>query len=877
MTFFLKSVTVRDFKQFTGELVVDGLEPGLNVFTGQNESGKSTLVQAVRTLFLERYKTSKLDILPDTKPSAQPSGEAVFEVDGTSMVLKKQFIKGQRCELLIDGNKTALSGDEAEERLSELFGFSPSKSGGIRADQAGVPGLLWVRQGEAQQVGDASGHAASYLRDALGQLSGSTMSGGEDALIATVERTLLELLTDKQRRPTGPLLAAINRLAELETERTELEAQRAEYEADLGHLATQQAAFNETELKKPWEALDVQAAEAQARADAVKQLESQFAQLQQTLALARVELKLLLDKEQTAATAEANLEKQRVQLEQAKAALVATQEAYQHATNEVALTKNAHEVATKALDTANAAVNASDLANQIGMLRGEIARLEKAIAAAEAASTAVQVATRDAAAEEVDAAKLKRLKIVARDIVPLRAQKDAALTRLEYRLTGGITLNGEAVSGTGSLSLETQAVFGLPGLGELTVIPGVSNVSEITSQLEALEAEQHSLLQALGVASPAEADARNERWKGLVSEKKSHEQILSLHAPHGIEALKAQLAQDATRLSTAEGRLGTLPDVSNAIPLAQAKREAAETLARFEAARHALAEASAKMSGDKSSVDSLSDAVAQQHARVSDPAFVAERSERQTALVEKRNQVEVLEKQVGAAEAEIEVARNGDPVAEVLRLKKSAAMAREEQQERATRITKLRVRLETVGASGVGEKLATVNASIEQAQRRKEELTARADALTLLEKLLRDERDASIRELRAPLTKRLEHYLKYVFPQAQMSVADDLGPVALQRGDRLNMLDALSGGTREQIGILTRLAYADMLQAAGRPTLLMFDDATVNSDPGRLSAIKKALLDAATRHQIIVLSCEPEKWNDLGVKRRALEDLKAAA
>ncbi|MGE8488362.1 MAG: ATP-binding protein, partial [Paraburkholderia nemoris] len=159
----------------------------------------------------------------------------------------------------------------------------------------------------------------------------------------------------------------------------------------------------------------------------------------------------------------------------------------------------------------------------------------------------------------------------------------------------------------------------------------------------------------------------------------------------------------------------------------------------------------------------------------------------------------------------------------------------------------------------------------------KEELSLRASALSLLDEVLVDERDAAVAQLRAPLTERLGHYLKRIFPQSTIALGDDLSPATLDRYGRADTLDALSFGTREQLGILTRLAYADLLKASGRPTLLMLDDAAVHTDATRRDAIKRALIDAATRHQILVFTCHPELWDDLGVRQRAIEDLKVAA
>jgi hypothetical protein len=41
--------------------------------------------------------------------------------------------------------------------------------------------------------------------------------------------------------------------------------------------------------------------------------------------------------------------------------------------------------------------------------------------------------------------------------------------------------------------------------------------------------------------------------------------------------------------------------------------------------------------------------------------------------------------------------------------------------------------------------------------------------------------------------------------------------------------------------------------------------------------MKRILFDAATRHQILLFSCHPGNWRDLGVPARDLQTLKAAA
>ncbi|RKR39040.1 AAA family ATPase [Paraburkholderia sp. BL17N1] len=872
----LQSIAIQEFKQFTGKLVIDDLQPGLNLFVGPNEAGKSTIAEAVRAVFLERYKASHLkDLLPWGKASGQPSVEVSFELDGIACRLSKQFVTRQRCELRI--GQSAFGEDEAEDKLAALLGFSRPARGPLKAENAGVPGLLWVQQGGTQEMRDSTGHAAQYLRDALSQLSGGRESAGEDALIAAVQRELRQLLTARTQKSTGPLAEAEQTLTRLIEERADLEQQRQQFEANIASLATQQQTFDDTQRKRPWEVHEQKALQAQLRADAVVQLEGSLKGLEQSLKASEAELALPLQQEQNALDLEAAVARERLQLDALRASVAAVQAEHADAAAGVTQFEQAFADANRALELANAAVTAADLRSQIGLFRAESERLEASIAAASRANDAVLEAAREAATLEIDKAKLKRLAALGSELSVLRARTEAAMTRIEYRLNGAITVDEKPVSGEGVLRVDEEKRIGLGALGELRVIPGVSDLPARLSELASLEAQHAQLLQALGVASLGEGEARHERWKAALAQQKSQAKILDVHAPQGIDALRAASATAAARMQAANGRLAGLPDVSAAPPLDEARRNAEIARDALEAARKVLTQAADKKSTGMANAESLADQLQRKQAQLDDEAFRRNRAQWQAKIVEQRVQVEALRKQREGRERELEAARLDDPAAEAKRYRASAELARGEQNERQVKIAALRGQLETAGASGLGERLAAVEAKVEQATRRKDELSLRASALSLLDEVLVDERDAAVAQLRAPLTERLGHYLKRIFPQSTIALGDDLSPATLDRFGRADTLDALSFGTREQLGILTRLAYADLLKASGRPTLLMLDDAAVHTDAARRDAIKRALIDAATRHQILVFTCHPELWDDLGVRQRAIEDLKVAA
>lgn len=872
----LQSIAIQEFKQFTGRLVIDDLQPGLNLFVGPNEAGKSTIAEAVRAVFLERYKASHLkDLLPWGKASGQPSVEVSFELDGAACRLSKQFVTRQRCELKI--GQSVFGEDEAEDKLAALLGFSRAARGPLKAENAGVPGLLWVQQGGTQEVRDSTGHAAQYLRDALSQLSGGSESAGEDALIAAVQRELRQLLTARTQKSTGPLAEAEQTLARLIEERDELEQQRQQFEENIARLAAQQEAFDDTQRKRPWELHEQKALQAQQRADAAAELERSLQGLAQALKASEAELALPLQQEQNALELEAAVARERRQLDALRASVAAVQAEHAQAAASVAQFEQAFADANRALELANAAVTVADLRSQIELYRAESERLEASIAAAAKANDAMLEAVRVAATLEIDEAKLKRLAALGSELSVLRARTEAAMTRIEYRLHGAMTVDDKPVSGEGVLRLDGEKRIGLGSLGELRVVPGVSDLPARLSELASLEAQHAQLLQALGVASLGEGESRHEQWKALVAQQKSQAKILEVHAPQGIEALRAAAATAAARMQAANERLASLPDVSTAAPLDEARRNAEIARDALEVARKVLTQAAEKRSTGMANAESLAAQLQRKDAQLSDETFRRSREQWQTKIVEQRVQVESLRKQREGRERELEAARLDDPAAEAKRYRASAELARSEQNERQVRIAGLRSQLETVGASGLGERLAVLKAKVEQATRRRDELSLRASALSLLDEVLVDERDAAVAQLRAPLTERLGHYLKRIFPQSTIALGDDLSPATLDRFGRADTLDALSFGTREQLGILTRLAYADLLKASGRPTLLMLDDAAVHTDAARRDAIKRALIDAATRHQILVFTCHPELWDDLGVRQRAIDDLKVAA
>ncbi len=147
-----------------------------------------------------------------------------------------------------------------------------------------------------------------------------------------------------------------------------------------------------------------------------------------------------------------------------------------------------------------------------------------------------------------------------------------------------------------------------------------------------------------------------------------------------------------------------------------------------------------------------------------------------------------------------------------------------------------------------------------------------AGALGLLKTTLREAAESAKQEFQAPLAAKLTPYIKALLPEADIDVSPSFGVAALDRGQPVvERYEQLSDGTREQIAILTRLAYARMLQEEGRPVFLVLDDALVFSDEQRLRRMFAILEEAAETMQIIVLTCRDDRFRDLKAKRLRIE------
>ena len=190
----LLSARIRDYR-IHRDLAVE-FDPRFTVIAGPNQSGKSTLAEALhRALFLPVRTGGELQKGMQTSPFlSDPEVELCFEAASQRWTLRKRFAANRGSASLTDGRGVSLQGDEAEERLAHLVGTAAVARNRGAAEQLRERwGHLWVWQGSASNNPLASGQAA-YDHDRLVE---RLQAGADLGVTSTLDLAVLEAIQER--------------------------------------------------------------------------------------------------------------------------------------------------------------------------------------------------------------------------------------------------------------------------------------------------------------------------------------------------------------------------------------------------------------------------------------------------------------------------------------------------------------------------------------------------------------------------------------------------------------------------------------------------------------------------------------------------------
>ena len=197
----------------------------------------------------------------------------------------------------------------------------------------------------------------------------------------------------------------------------------------------------------------------------------------------------------------------------------------------------------------------------------------------------------------------------------------------------------------------------------------------------------------------------------------------------------------------------------------------------------------------------------------------------------------------------------------VRQLVDSKETQREEVRQEVDRLSAL---IDDRASEGIYEKLAAAEETMESARTKQARLECQANAIDLLRTTVLKHKDEAQRKYVAPFKEQIERLGRLVFGQGlSVEVSEDLEIVSRTLNERTVPFESLSGGTKEQLALIGRLAVATLVDSdSGAPVVL--DDAFGFADAQRLNALNVILGTVGQSAQVILLTCQPDRFAQLG-------------
>ncbi|MAD35396.1 MAG: hypothetical protein CMO30_08210 [Tistrella sp.] len=891
----LRSLALNQFKKFTVPTRLDDIEDDLNVVVGPNEMGKSTLLDALRAALFEKYssKAQPIVALQNDRNQAGPVVELAFELDDGVYRVTKRFVKKPYARLSCPDGRT-LEGDAAEEMLRSLLGFDEAGKTGAKAETLGMWNVLWVQQGQSFGALDLPESARSNLHSALEAEVGTVLGGRRGrALPQAIEKQLGELVTAGNGRPRGAYRDLIENAETLQSELDGLSTRRQDLAKTLDDLEEAQETLTRLLTGDRDQVDQTELAKARKR-------HGQLAELEGRIAAAASDLELK----------KRNLEQaEKVQTERAglKDTIAAEEEAVDRARQRLEDVRRQEKDARAQLETsrtgvreAEAAVTAADevVSRQRRTMDAvdrhvRIRELESRLAKAQAAEKRQREAQQSAAAILVTDDVIEAIRSAAKGLGTIESRLSAAATRIAFDMSpdemSGIEIDGRALpAGQRSVQAIEPMTIAIPDRGRITIEPVIQDRNKLLNQQRDAKARLKEALQAGGAKNVNDAENQYTRRGKLLQAAELARQEAELHAPatddHDagaqalsdyIDGLRKILAREMDELDIEE-----LPEHAEA---ESALRDAVE---QADEARGSVNSARAALGGPEDNLGQLQTELGTVKARYDDGTERLETLRRQLTGAENELSDDQLQKNIDAAQAELseqeaavatlEAQRTDETVpqleARIARLDKAIQDRREKRGNLKEKIAGLRSHVEALEGVGLDEAIQQKARELEFCEEERRRSECEVQVLSLLLSTLRAaEQDAKERYL-SPVLNRVRPYLQLLFPGAEITIDENLRIVGVVRDAGYEeAFHHLSMGTQEQIAVLIRLAFAEMLVEQGHPATVILDDALVFSDDRRMSRMFDILNMAARNVQVVIFTCREQLFEELGGRQLSLQ------
>ncbi len=860
---------------------------GITLVEGRNEIGKSSLVQALTTLFDEPVTRTraKLGHLIPKDGSGTPDITLEGETGPYRFSFRKRFIENKTVELrLAAPHDVFLTGKEAQERFEHILNETLDRT---------LWRALMLQQGVGVGLPEVEDQKA--LMTALDTaVSGPVSAPDGESLYARVE----EEYGKYYHAGHGGELQTLRSLRE---RRDAADASVREHEERLRELERKIARARQ--LRQTLRTLDDR--ETVAR-NALRDAAERLTEVERLERVADAEQR---NRDQTRETLAAARREH-----DARRRLAGLTEA---ADGELARVAGLAETATPAETAAEAVASEKKAAldrllaeqerrERLARLRQndddyfrdaqELERLRQRRERAAAALARVAEAQRELAGNAVTESVVRDLRDAETAVAVAAARLEGAAPRLTLAALEAcsVVIDGNAVGlaagETREMPVPDATTLEIPGILRLAVTAGESGGVH-ARQVDDAKTRLAALLETHGLTSAADALPRLEKRR-RAERVVADSQNAVAETPDGREygddadALAARILELETTLPRYLSSRPAEPPPPPDADAARRERDQAETMlaeaiARRTEAETAWTEADAARRAARD-VRARLDAERGSAARERESLLRLLDGARQSAP---DDQLELALARADAAAADAAAtlagvrdklkALDADRVRE--RLSTCDAAVKKIDQERSAareELARLGGELDHLGGDGLDERLEEARAEREHRSQALAAAERKAGAARLLHTVLSAARERAGRAYMLPLTRRIEDLARSVYDaEVRVTLTDDLRIASRAMHGMDIAFGELSGGAREQFSLIHRAACS-LAVAAGGGVPLILDDALGYSDNARLLGMNEVLSRAARQCQIIILTCMPSRYAYLEPAERInLEEL----
>ena len=866
---------VRNFRKFIARHEIKNIGDSITVIAGNNEEGKSTLLNAMRSVIFERYDiTGKcLKAMLPYNSKVRVEVQLDFELNKKQYHLEKNFGNGS-VAILKKPDGSILEGKATEEELSKLLAFRVPKRGESKHDERGLLGFFWLEQGHNLDKFNLAETGREKLQTVLEKEIGDVVGGSlGQKIMQEAQEKRNELLTaggkTKKHGRLDQTEQEVNETNEAYHQAKEREEKCRQDRAELEKIRHELPQVRDDLKKTLHEASEEK--KKQSKAEALR-IESKNAEYE--VKQAESNLNRVSDHWEQRQKLINELKKHKDETEKINKKLTQEQDRQKDLDSQL---KQVEVNLKLAIQTKKNAEQQQKLA-KIHKLEQELVDDNKKLVEVTECNKQLQIAIEKRDSIKVDQQCFEKLKFINDEADKLKIKISASATHVQFLPTKDQAITGDKGSITPQQRVEVSEKerFTLDGFGAIEIEPAVAGLADRQQLLANKESELQVVLAKVGVSDMKEAEACFEIYQQQ-AEKIKEIKILQQALPK-CDMLHDSCKSKKSDLEKLRNEVGKIEDIE-VVGLATAEQRMESAMQQEDKARKTYGTAQQKkhqqenvlrqyqgeLQGIAGTLNKKQKELKDLQSANSNEKLIAEMKHCKTQVNEKKKTKKEIDDKIAIANPEkiqrqltkAEVTEN--------KLKKRESELKEQENRISERLSI---------ADGTGELLEKACGAHERAKAHLEHVQLEAEAWKLLVETLDEAEQEAKASFVEPILECIEPFLSILFPQSQTIIDEKTVEIKeLHRGDQKEPFHSLSIGTREQLSILVRLAFAKYLKEKGYPSMVILDDALVYADDGRFERMQHALREAGKSVQIIILTCRARDWQQSGFPVRNLADV----